>query len=1009
MHPRTFLFLIIVLISSFLHGQESIHLLNKAYLFPTGEDHFDLDLFGQVMANLEYQTEIDDAIELVSRSSFELDETRAIDLLLESVARTTDKYQKYMLFRDIADQYFAQSAYKQAKQFYLKIDPDQLQESSDHQTFFNLGYLYLLEKNFVDAEQYFNRVLEQPNSLIAHASYYNGIATYYQGRQDEALRYFEKVANHPRYSDLVPYYFAQIHFQNKAYDQVIAYGTSSLENIREKDKGTLHRMMGLSYLALNNDREALKYLELYEGSTNKLTENEFYQLGLLNYKKEEYEKASKYLKETSHQKTQIGQMSNYLLGAISLDLNKKPDARSAFLQASKTAFFPDIKEESEYLYYKISAELGEDRTAILGLSSISASSPHYNEAQNLLAQLLQNSSDHKVAIQTIEGLPAKTPALLKVYQELAYNTGLRSLQSDNWEEARLFFRKSRDVETNRALNQKAIFWEAYMDHENGDHVMSSRNLKAYLSGNETTYKSEANYYLAYQAVAIGDHDAAIDNFARSIESYSRGTGNKVLYEDAILRSGDLNLIQNNYSEALRNYDKAIAEGVPQADYILFQKAIVLGVTGDVYDKLTNLESLIKTYPESSYKDDAMFEIGEALIELGKANEAYQIFDGLTSSYKDSEFVPKAYLRKGLISFNQGDMEASLISYENALLQTEDKEEQREALMAMEEIYLNELNNPQAYFKFLESEIGYEYEDITKDSISYEVAHEQYTQGKYEKAITLFSDYLKKFDDAFFKDDALYYQAESNVLLKRYDQGLILYEEVIASKAPEYHNSSLRKAALIAYNHTQDFNKSFKYYDQLLTLTNGNEIEYIEAALYSAFNTKNDQGIYDYAYKLTSHTDADRASKATAYYYLAKRNDRLGLVAESIDAYQKVIEHSTNHQGAEASYRKAELYFAQENYASAESQAFETTKRAGQYPIYVAKSLILLGDIYVLKEDYLNAAAAYESVIDNFTEDPKINTEASERRTELETIIELNSRVMQAEDQLIIKNDTLGNE
>ena len=133
----------------------------------------------------------------------------------------------------------------------------------------------------------------------------------------------------------------QIYFKDERYDEVIQYCESKLNQPRLKNKAQINKMLGLSYLAKNEERKALQYLDSYASGSSKLTENEFYQLGYLHYKHGDKMQSIGYLKQLAHQDSEIGQMANYLLGSISIDNGNKQEAKSAFKQSAKLDYFPD--------------------------------------------------------------------------------------------------------------------------------------------------------------------------------------------------------------------------------------------------------------------------------------------------------------------------------------------------------------------------------------------------------------------------------------------------------------------------------------------------------------------------------------------------------------------------------------------------------------------------------------------------------------------------------------------
>ena len=57
-------------------------------------------------------------------------------------------------------------------------------------------------------------------------------------------------------------------------------------------------------------------------------------------------------------------------------------------------------------------------------------------------------------------------------------------------------------------------------------------------------------------------------------------------------------------------------------------------------------------------------------------------------------------------------------------------------------------------------------------------------------------------------------------------------------------------------------------------------------------------------------------------------------------------------------------FTQNNLTAAEKSALAAIKETGSYDLWVTKSYILLGDVFLQQKDYFNAKATYESVAKN---------------------------------------------
>src|SRR6202008_734603 len=85
---------------------------------------------------------------------------------------------------------------------------------------------------------------------------------------------------------------------------------------------------------------------------------------------------------------------------------------------------------------------------------------------------------------------------------------------------------------------------------------------------------------------------------------------------------------------------------------------------------------------------------------------------------------------------------------------------------------------------------------------------------------------------------------------------------------------------------------------------------------------------------------------------------------AIVAYRQVIAAGKSEFAAESQYHIAEILLNQNKLPDAEKAAFEVIKKHGSYELWVTKSYVLLGDVYVKQKDWFNAEATYKSVVDN---------------------------------------------
>ncbi len=998
------IYMLIVLVP--LCGQESQYIINNNYHFPGPKDYNEIELYGISLNQSEALPFEDDVINLQAQNSFVLDETRSIDLLLETIARSVDDSQDSEVYFAIASKYFDKRDYSTSKSYWKEIETFDLSLERRAEMQFKLAYCYLVEKDFQTAFGLFQSVENTNNILSPHASYYAGICAFYLGDRDKALVSFKKVENHRKYNNLVPFYLSQIYFKDEDYIEAIKYAQSRISNAGS-NKYLLERILGMSYVALEDYNKALPHLENYAASADKLTENDAYQIGIAHYKLGQYSKAQEYFKELSYQESPIGQMSNFLLASTSIEKGEKKNAQSAFKQAGKLDYFLDIKEESNYLYYKVSADLGDERIAINGLSGINSNSIYYSASQQLLSQLLINSTDTENSINVIENIELKSQEINNTYKVLTYENGLQKLKDGDVEIAIRQFEKALNTNSKSIPNSEIQFRLAQSFQAKGDINTSRKWYESYLENDDHEHRFESHYALSYIEMEDQNYSKAIGQLENALENFNIEEDQKNLFDDVLVRLADLELVNNNYASALEYYELAIRNNAEESDYILYQKSMIYGVNNQIIEKLTSLEKLLKHYPKSNYRDDALFQLAETLVQLGKNNQAYQVYNTIIIEFGNaSEYSAISYMRQGLISYNQGDLYAALNSYKQGIDICQDKDEKRRALKAVEDIYLYDLNEANDFFKYQESLTGVQIGDIEKDSIVFAIASDVYKNAEYEKAITKFEEYLKSYSHGFYVLDANYYLAESYLVLKSYSKALEYYKKVLKEENGKYYESALKKSAVISYNYAQDFKTSFELYDKLIDMQNTNpSLENLEAALYSAFIIENKNAVLKYGELVSNHSSVSIESKSAAHFYMAKVFYQRKELDSAYNQFERVSRLSKNNQAAESSYYMAKIHFDQNNLQKAEKQAFLTATEGSNYAIWVSKSIMLIADIYVLKKDYLNATAAYESVIENFKENEDILREAKNKLADLEKLIKTESRISDENDLEFIPIDS----
>jgi len=657
--------------------------------------------------------------------------------------------------------------------------------------------------------------------------------------------------------------------------------------------------------------------------------------------------------------------------------------------------------------------------------NVEDNSPYYQETQTIINYILVNTGDFANAIKILESLPNLNRQLEETYQDVTFNLAIQNLAEGSTRDAKSLFTKSYEYPYNKNLVAQADYWMATMIAEEGDYDASIEAYDKYFvsAGQANSLPEESQIYLAHynQAYNLLKKDAYVDaaaEFKQAIIGINRNESSiksRQIYErvlpDAYLRAGDCLFKVNRYDDAVTYYDQSIDRQALGYDYALYQRGLIEGLVGEPYQKVITMEKVITDHPDSDYADDALLQLGDTYLSLGSPIPAADAFRTLRTDYKGrSNLINAANLKLGLINYNEGDVEGALAYYKSVFTNNPNPKESQEAIVAIEEIYIDDLGKSEEYFNFLKTIPGYEVTAFSKDSINYRIGEIQYQNANYEKAVVAFDDYLKQYSQGYYRLNARYFRGESLSLLKRYSRALGDYEAIIKEGVSDYYERSTKKAALISYNHNQNFEKAFKYYRLWEGQTQNPEDKYQAqmGIMRSGFRTGKDQSVLQYSDVVTRNPLATNDDKSSAFYYAAKVAYRQGKLDKALEAFAQVSNLSTNNQAAESRYMLAKINYEKGNTAEAEKLANTANEKNKNYPNWIAKSILLLSNIYLDKGDLLNARAAAEAVVENFKSDETLLNEARAQLASIRQKEQENNRIKIDNPDGTLELDTTGN-
>ncbi len=926
---------------------------------------------------------------------------------------------------EVANYFYNAKKYDKAIEFFSQIPSWELTDAQRSEVRFKMGYSFFVKRKFSEAKNNFSEVKHIENEYYYPTNYYLGLCEFFLGNYDESIKSFRLVERSRKYKPHVPYYIAQIYFAEGQFDEVISYGEPKLRDPELRRKKEMNQLVGQAYFEKGLYEESLPFLEEYAERSGKLKAEEFYQIGFAQYSTGQYTKAIKNLQQLESENTEMVQYALYYLGDCYLKNQNKSAARNAFGKASRMDFDPDIKEDALFNYAKLSYELKFDRDALIALQKFNAGSKYYMEAQEIMSDIFLNTRDYARALKILEDMPNKTPQLREAYQKVAYFRGQQLYKEGDIDEAKDHFEKSLDTPIDKKYKALATYWLGDIAHNKEQYNESKRLLNQFLTLSkglknlpDESSVFTANYLQGYNFLKQKNYPSALGYFQDAVAGIKRNSmfiRNRAVKEDllgdATLRAGDCLFKRNKYRDAVKFYNEAINGGFAGFEYAIFQKALIEGLRGRTTEKMIALENLIDNHPNSEYADDALFHLGITYQEIGQFNKALDPLKDLVANYPSSNLVNPALLRLGLITYNQGSPQTAINFYKQVLSNNPEVGEANAAMTALEEIYIDDLGDPDGFAAFLETVPGFKMDNLGRDTLNFNAAESAFENGDYNRAIDGFTDYIRKFPNGRNLLIAHYHRGESYTVLKNYSKALKDYDWVVNKGQSRYYVKALEKAAIIAYHNEQDFSKAFNYYNKLeeAAINSDMRFEAQLGALRSAYRTNNAAAVTRLARQVAQNPSASNEQIATANFYLGKVAFDEKDYNTALAAFRKVKQLSDNEQTAEARYLIANIYYIQRDLETAKELCINANKESSNHPYWVAKSVILLSDIFAEQNDYFNAKAALEALIENFDGDDELVAIAKAKLKRLEAQSAESSRLDRSsdDDKFLIDEDEGG--
>lgn len=874
---------------------------------------------------------------------------------------------------NLADFQFEKKQYAATLRSYAKIDLVELEDNDRIKSHYQMGYSHMMQENLDKALSEFSQVKDRNSLYSKPATYYWAHLNYLKGNYDLALQGFSRLNNDPVYSRVIPLYVSHIYYKQEMYSEVVDYIVPIIDQVEEAHKPELNKIVGDSYFHLKEFKKAIPYLEFYDRTPGPKTREENYILGFCYYNSGKFQDAIPYLEKASKGKDETAQSSCYHLADCYVKTNQKERAQTAFGAAADMDFDEQIKEDALFNYAKLTYELSyspfnETIKAFDKYITLYPNSERNTDAYQYLVDVYMVTKNYKDAISSIEKIKNRTPSINLAWQRVTFYRGIELFSNQDYNGAIDYFDKSIAVgQESREIYARALYWKGEALYRTGDYNSAIGTLRQFshtASAFSLPEYNEGNYSTGYAYFKLEDFRNSQEAFRKYLSAMGSKRDAKVA--DALNRMGDIYYLNRDYNEAVANYQRSYTMRLYDADYALYQIAFCQGLQQGQKQKINNLQKLITDFPESAYTDIAFFELGKAYESEGNNYEASNQYMKIIGRKNQSPYTRRALLQLGLINYNSTDYQKAIGYYKQVVENYPGTPEAQSALLGIKNCYV-ELNDVESYFAYAAKTGSATAITVSEqDSLTYISAERLFMSGN-KNAQGQFEKYLAQFPKGSFILNAHFYLGESLYNEGRYSEANQHYKFVAGQPTNIFSEPAISKSSELTYNSGR-YAEAIELFIRLEEISDDkwNKLKASAGQMNCYFRLEQFMNAINASQKVKKSDKADAALVRDANYIEAKSYYNLGNIDLAIPGFKILSQDTKSEQGAEAKFLLADIYYRQQKTSIAENEVMDYISKGTPYQYWLAKSFLLLSDIYLVKGDEFQAKHTLGSLIQNYS-------------------------------------------
>lgn len=855
--------------------------------------------------------------------------------------------------------------------------------------------LYLLarteqEQDNLDAALvHFQQVYRRyPDAELAPAALYaEGVTHVQRAQYERATAAFEQLGEqYPNsgFAQNLGTLLGEVYYRLEQYDVAVDELQERLPTLADAERTRALFLLGESYNQLGQTEAARTQYQqvLEEASDGSYAAPAHFGLAWQYYQSEQYENAASAFAEVQATDAPIATKATYyeavtraLFGdrdrALQLYQRVLDEAKDDRLQAEARYEIGLLRYQQEQ--YEAAAE------ALRPLTQGSAPESRVGDAYYWLGNSYMASDQLDRALAAYSEAIDRGAASASARIEVRFQKAWTLYQSGRYAEAGPDFRALAEQHPDTKRGQDALFWGADTYYQQEQYIQARTLLQQYLNtAPEGRRRARAQYALAWTHFKERQFERAARQFRQFLETYEPPSNSTVPYrQDAQLRLADCYFALKRYEDAISVYQGAGGGG---AEYALYQTGRALYFADRPDAALDRLRRLVERFPDSPWRPDTWYRIGDIHFQQQRYEEARSAFRNLIDAYPDHNQTPRAQYALGDTYYNAGEMEQAVAAYRTVLETYPESPSADEAASSLF-FALNAAGQDDRADELIAS-----IEESTpnvnlSDRLRYQRARGAFQRGNSKRALRLFREFVRTASASSFLPGAYYHLGLLNADLDQYAEAKNYLGQLVDqyTDSEYFAEGSLRlgdihleqesyQEALGAYraaaegDQTPDALRAQARYGQGKALLQLNRTDEAEGLLSKIIES-----------------EVGGPLQEAARLGLGRVREQQERMSDAQALYRRVVESADSETGAEALYRLGRTLRAQGEAQTAIRELERMPSLFAGYPEWEARALLEQARSYRVLNQTGQAVQLYEQVQNRYSGTPFAETAGEERQ------------------------------